>query len=147
MEKIKLNTFLASTGDWKFGDYLLFQEYEQREHDGYEYHYNISKPILAIYLGCFPADQTLGFNYVRWNNDNHIIHITNKWVKNIPTCKQVRGIESHIEWNDYIDLLAHWDYRPTWKEIIASYRNQNRQTKIKSHEIQWYNSSTPKSTE
>lgn len=58
----KLNTFLENLSKLKFGDFILFQEYV--------YNYNvknfeISKPILAIYLGYFVADQTLGFNYVK----------------------------------------------------------------------------------
>lgn len=106
----------------KFGDYILFQKYSYlHDYDKYK----ISKPILAIYLGSFIADQTLGFNYVKWNNENHSILITNKHVTNYRVCQEVEKIESHIEWYDYIDILGHWTNKPGWKEIIQEYRKQN----------------------
>ena len=126
----KLETF--SNSNLKFGDYILFQKYDYL-HDYNEY--KISKPILAIYLGSFIADQTLGFNYVKWNNDNHSVYITNKHVTNYRVCKEVEKIESHIEWNDYIDILGHWTYKPDWKEIIQKYRKQNLDLIINENNI------------
>lgn len=73
--------------------------------------YKVSKPILVIYLGYFVVDQTIGFNYVRWINENR---------------DEVVGIDNHIEWNDYIDIIGHWKGKPNWKEIIKCYRNENR---------------------
>lgn len=123
----------------EFGDYILFQEYEQGEHDGEEYNYNVTKPILAIYLGCFVADQTLGFNYVRWNNENHLVYVTNEHVTRYALNKQVNEIEHHIEWDDYIDILGHWKNKPNWKEIIVAYRKQNTKEEVNSIEIDWEN--------
>ncbi len=119
----------------EFGDYILFQEYKEAEHDGKQCHYTVSKPILAIYLGCFVADQTLGFNYVRWNNENHTVRITNEYVTNYPICKEVQEIENHIEWDDYIDILGHWKQKPKWQEIIKAYRKQNLKQNISSSEF------------
>jgi hypothetical protein len=133
--KRSLNTFINNK--IKFGDYILFQEYIQDKYEGDKYHYKISKPILAIYLGCFVADQTIGFNYVRWNNENHIVYITNEHVTKYPVNKEVEEIESHIEWNDYIDILGHWENKPKWKEIIKSYRKQNLKQYITEDEINW----------
>jgi hypothetical protein len=132
-----LNCLIGGTAKLEFGDYILFQEYEQGKHDGTQYHYKVSKPILAIYLGCFVADQTIGFNYVRWNNDRHTVYVTNENVTRYPTCKEVSGIEQHIEWSDYIDILGHWKQKPKWKKIIKSYRQQNLKQNISSNEIEW----------
>lgn len=135
--KRKIKTFIENCKDIKFGDYLLFQEYEQLPHDGEQYSYKVSRPILGIYLGCFVADQTLGFNYVKWINENHTVYITNEHVTNYPACKEVSGIDSHIEWSDYLDILGHWKERPGWKEIIKCYREQNEKEIVKSDEIEW----------
>ena len=121
METIrKLNTFIAGNFKLTFGDYVLFQEYKQAKPNGY----SVSKPIFAIYLGSFIADQTLGFNYVRWINENRTIYITNEHVTNYMAYKEVDKIESHIEWDDYIDVLGYWEQRPTWQEILKAYRKQ-----------------------
>jgi hypothetical protein len=125
--KRKLKTFIGNefigTDNLKFGDYILFQEYTQDRHDGTQYHYKISKPILAIYLGYFVADQTLGFDFIRWNNED----------RNTKT----QVIEQHIEWSDYIDVLGHWKTKPSWKEIIVAFRQKNPQQDISSDEINW----------
>jgi hypothetical protein len=134
--KLKIKTFLRADANYEFGDYLLFQEYEN-VHDSEQQHYKISRPRLVIYLGAFVADQTLGFNYVRWNNENHRVLITNEYVTDYPICKEVHGIEHHIEWDNYIDILGHWKHKPTWKEIIKAYRYQNNNTEISSDEIEW----------
>lgn len=131
--RFSLNTF--SNNILEFGDYILFQEYIQVKHDGSQYHYIISKPILAIYLGCFVADQTIGFNYVRWNNDKHTVYVINEHDIKYATCKEVEKIESHIEWNDCIDILGHWKYKPKWRDIIISYRRQNLKQHITESDI------------
>jgi len=139
MNKRKIKTFLNSDSIFEFGDYILFQIYEQGNYDGKHYNYNVSKPIMAIYLGCFVADQTIGFNFIRWNNDKHTVYITNEHVINHPTCKEVEKIESHIEWDDYIDILGSWKNKPNWKQIIAEYRKQNTKDIINSNEIDFDN--------
>lgn len=131
----KLNTF--SDNNLKFGDYILFQKYRQDIHNGECYNFKISKPIMAIYLGSFIADQTIGFNFVRWNNDRHSIWVTNKYVTNLRATKEVNYIENHIEWNDYIDILGLWHNKPNWRGILASYRKQNTCTIITEYEIDW----------
>jgi hypothetical protein len=135
-EKRKLNTF-GDESNLEFGDYILFQEYTQDKHDGVQYHYKVSKPILAIYLGYFIADQAIGFNYVRWNNERHTVYVTNEHVMRYPVCKEVSGIEQHIEWSDYIDILGHWKKKPNWKEIISAWRSENLNENISSNEINW----------
>ena len=132
----KLNNF-SEFPIMHFGDYILFQEYTQDKHDGEQYHYKISKPVFAIYLGCFVADMTLGFNYVQWINEQHIIEINNEYIKNYKTNKQVDDIKSHIEWSDYIDILGYWDHKPSWREILPAYRKQNTKEYILSNEINW----------
>src|ERR1035437_2825949 len=124
-EKFKIKTFMDNDIKLTFGDFILFQEYEQSTYDGEQYSYSVTKPIFGIFLGSFVADQALGFNYVRWINDNRVVYITNENVTNCPVCKEVDKIEHHIEWSDYIDILGSWSYIPNWKEIIACYRNQN----------------------
>ena len=135
----KLNSFIKNLSDLKFGDYILFQEYNQDRYDkeNEQYIHKISKPILVIYLGYFAADQTVGFNYVRWNNDNHTVY--NKVYSNLKDIKEVEEIENHIEWNDYIDILGHWENKPNWKEIISSYRKQELKDEIGENEINWEN--------
>jgi hypothetical protein len=135
-EKRKLKKF-CDESNLEFGDYILFQEYTQDKHDGTQYHYKVSKPILAIYLGYFVADQAIGFNYVQWNNERHTVYVTNEHVKRYPTCKEVSGIEQHIEWSDYIDILGHWKNKPNWKQIISARRSENSNMNISSNEINW----------
>jgi hypothetical protein len=129
--KRKLNRFIG-TPNLEFGDYILFQEYDQ----GLGYNYKVSKPILAIYLGCFVADQTIGFNYVRWNNDKHTVYLTNEYITRYPQCKEVTSIECHTEWINYIDILGRWKHKPNWKEIIKSYRLQNLKQEVSYSEIE-----------
>ncbi|MBP7860012.1 hypothetical protein KA001_03580 [Patescibacteria group bacterium] len=136
--KRKLNKFLGGTAKLEFGDYILFQKYtEGKPDDSKEDYYEISTPILAIYLGCFVCDQTLGFNYVRWNNDNHSVFVTTESGYKCRTLKEVERIENHIEWNDYIDILGHWDFKPKYRNILKAYRTQNTQQNINSDEIEW----------
>lgn len=112
MDKI-VNSFLDYHSDINFGDFILFQEYKH-DNNGVI----VSKPILAIYLGSFIADQTIGFNYVRWVNDKRgKINENDVYVFN-----EVEKIETHIDWFDYVNILGHWDKRPTMLEILKSYR-------------------------
>lgn len=124
MSRRKLLTFTCHE-NMKFGDYILFQEYKQAEHNGKQYLYKISRPTMAIYLGCFVADQTIGFNYVKWNNDNHSEFITNEHVTNYRVVKEVEEIQCHVEWDDCIDILGYWKNKPGWREILHAYRKQN----------------------
>ncbi|MCK9445618.1 hypothetical protein M0Q50_01855 [bacterium] len=117
----KINTLLEHD-KIKFGDYILFQEYK---YDSNSKSYNVSKPIFVIFLGYFIADQALGFNYVEWLNENHTEYINNENVTNLKVCKEVKEINCHIEWDDYIDILGHWKNKPNWKEIISKYRLMN----------------------
>tara|TARA_R110000772_G_scaffold20466_2_gene56794 strand:- start:88462 stop:88878 length:417 start_codon:yes stop_codon:yes gene_type:complete len=135
--KRKLKTFISSSINLKlkFGDYILFQEYTSNNNNNNNNNFNVSKPILAIYLGMFVADQTIGFNYVKWNNDNHTVYITNEHVTNYPTVKEVEKVESHIEWSDYIDILGVWENRPGWKQILSKYRNQNTDMSVDKEDI------------
>lgn len=121
--KIKLKRFIL-TRNLNFGDFILFQEYKQGKYENGKYNYIISKPILAVFVNTFPADQTIGFNYVKWENDNRVIDYEPE-------------VKYHIEWDDYIDLLGQWHTRPTWKEILKAYRTQNSQEIINSNEINW----------
>jgi len=126
MKKIdELNSFIKQKG-LEFGEYILFQEYIQEKYDKEmeEHVYKITKPILGIYLGSFVADQTIGFNYVKWNNDKHTVYITNEYVTNHPACKTVDQVDTHVEWNDFIDVLGRWKNKPNWKQIIKAYRKQ-----------------------
>lgn len=106
-------TFTEALGvaNFQIGDFLLFQEHKENG--------EISKPILAIYMGCFAADQTLGFNYIKWVNENRY---TLFGFRKTRVYNEVQKIDCHIEWNDKIDILGYWKYRPTWKEIIKAYR-------------------------
>lgn len=118
--KKKVNAFIDKFGeyDYRFGDYILFQEYKWVNQQ-----YEVSRPILAIYLGSFPMDQTVGFNYVRWVNENRYTYHTE--YPKVKVFNEVKEIEYHIEWSDYIDILGFWKHKPTWKEILAAYRKLN----------------------
>lgn len=117
----RVNSFLGGATKYEFGDFILFQDYNSQNGS-----YNVSKPIMAIFLGTFIADQTLGFNYIRWINDQHVVVINNENITGYRTCKEVGDIENHIEWFDYVDILGHWRKKPGWKEILQCYRLMNR---------------------
>lgn len=127
-----LNRLVGVADILGFGDYILFQEYEQDKIDG---HYRVSKPILAIYLGGFVYDMALGFNYVRWNNDRHLEYVNDGGLKH-PVCKEVVGVEKYIEWSNTIDILGHWKNKPNWREILKSYRMRNVKEIIRIGEIE-----------
>lgn len=116
----KLDTYIAHCPELKFGDFLLFQEYNHLKYNHNTY--CVGRPKLVIYLGFFIADQTLGFNYIQWNNELRPIKITNRYVKNYKSFKQVGKVENHIEWDEFIDILGHWERRPTWKELLSAFR-------------------------
>lgn len=130
--KYLINTFGRFKEEINFGDYILFQEYY---YDRENKKYLVSTPRLVIYLGIFVCDQTIGFNYVQWINDNHSVYFTSEH-GTYPTIKQVSGIASHIHWDDYIDILGHWKQKPNWKEIILAYRNKNIEEAINYDEIE-----------
>ncbi len=118
----KLNSFIENYQqyEYKFGDFILFQEYQPGSGS-----YKVSKPVYAIFLGTFIADQTIGFNYVRWTNENRYELVSNEHFINQKRYNQVGDIEQHIEWSDYIDILGYWKSRPNWKDLLAAYRKMN----------------------
>lgn len=132
----QLKTYSDNSNKLEFGDYILFQEYTNRKIVGDDYQYKISKPIFGIYLGGFIADQAFGFNYVKWINEKRIVYITNENVTNYPKFKEVKNIDKHIEWYDYIDILGIWKNKPNWKQILSEYRKQNDKTVIQENEFE-----------
>jgi len=123
----RLNT-LSENADLKVGDFILFQEYTQGSYlynEGKKcskYQYNISKPILAIYLGFFMVDMAGAFNYVKWINNQREMETNENGYSYI---KEISEIKHHIEWNDFIDILGRWNHRPNQKELLTAYRNYN----------------------
>jgi hypothetical protein len=116
--KRKLNTLLEHK-KMKFGDFFLFQEYKsQMTRDKPVI---ITKPILAIFLGYFIADQALSCNYVQWVNTD-LTELRESGHRDI---REVKDIKVHYEWDDYIDILGHWEKRPNYKEILVAYRKYN----------------------
>lgn len=47
----------------------------------------------------------------------------------------VEEIEYHVEWDDFIDILGHWENKPNWKQILEKYRLQNTKEFVKESEI------------
>jgi len=117
----KLNKFSDNCDKLQFGDYILFQEYKDKNSLS-EDMFKVTKPIFSIYLGCFVADMALSFNYVEWINDNR---------------EEVSDFKSHYEWVDCVDVLGIWKVRPTWQEIISKYRNQEIKDFVSSNDIDW----------
>lgn len=134
----KINKFSDNCDKLQFGDYILFQEYRSKTVDG-KYEFDVSKPIFAIYLGFFIADMAMSFNYVKWINEKQYDVTTNESGKSYSNIREVSGIDSHFEWSDYIDILGIWKVRPTWKEIISKYRNQETNGSVKEFDIDWVN--------
>lgn len=122
--KRKLNSFIKNVSKLSFGDYILFQEYSKRKWDEptKQYIYEITDPILAIYIGWICVDQTIGFEYILWHNNNK---------------ESISTVLSHIEWNDYIDILGHWSKMPNWKEIKPCWKNRNFDKITPSENIDW----------
>ncbi len=132
----KLNTLIENCGKLKFGDFILFQEYTPCNDQSKQETYSVSKPIFGIYLGCFPADQTIGMNYIKWCNPDRYIRITNEYVTNRKRNIEVEDIMQHFEWMDYIDILGHWKQKPNWKELLKSYRNLNTKNESTWDEVE-----------
>jgi hypothetical protein len=138
MKKV-LNSLIKYHPNLEFGDYILFQEYNHDE--------TISKPILAIYAGWFIADQTMGFNYVKWVNSNHFFKVK----RTHPSLKSPQNpngefevddneqaeVHSHIEWLNYIDIKGHWKQKPNWKQILKAYRQCNNKDTFDPDRINW----------
>lgn len=130
MDKRTINPF-GENIDLKIGDFILFQEYKSEYKDGH-YQYNISKPIYAIYLGFYILDMALAFNYVKWINNNREM-VTNE--KGYSSIKEITEIQYHIEWDDFVDIIGHWNHRPTKQELLTAYRKYNTKSIILSDEI------------
>lgn len=113
MEKRKLKSFISTKIN--FGDYILFQEYNSTK-DGY----NVSKPILAIYINCFVADQALGFKFLKMIKEDK---------------SEEFEISTFIEWTDHTDILGFWRNKPTFKELLKAYRNCNKNKAANSNQI------------
>jgi len=138
MEKRRLNT-LCDNADLKVGDFILFQEYRQgsyiytEDKSNGNYQYDVSKPILAIYLGFYVVDQAGAFNYVKWLNNNREKVTSDTGHKYM---KEIDDMEHHIEWDDFVDILGRWTHRPSQKEILAAYRNYNMDSAIMGYEFE-----------
>ncbi len=100
---------------FKFGDFILIQNYKQKHKDG-KYVYVVEKPELGIFLNYFPADQTIGFDYIKWIKDSIPFEID---------FSARDFMSSHYDWDDHLELLGSWKYRPNWEEILESYRKAN----------------------
>lgn len=111
----------VTSANIRFGDFILFQEYKRLEYDGKQYDYVRRKPCLAIFLGWFVADQTIGFEYTPWRNDARM------W--------EFSTIEHHIEWDNYTELIAHWKHKPSWKEILPEMRKAKELCQVKEDEM------------
>lgn len=103
----KLKTLLAHTPLFKIGDFILLQEYI---YDFENKRFNVGEPVLVMFVRHFVADQTIGFDAIKWTKDfsNHEIEQF-----------------SFIEWHDYIDILGHWPKRPTFRELKAAFMTRN----------------------
>lgn len=115
-EPLKLVTYINHSRFIEYGDYILFQEYKRND----DCSYTVTKPILVLYLGAFAADQTIGFEYIKWNKD----------CSNRPN-----KIDEHVEWSNYINILGHWKRKPNWKDIIKAYRKQNTKSTVHTFDI------------
>jgi hypothetical protein len=119
----RLNTFIEGGLDMKFGDFVLFQEYGQLQHDGTQYHYSVSRPVLAVFVSVQPCDQTVEMVYMPWQNVNRF--------------GAYPRLGAHAEWSNYIDILGRWSHRPTWREILKAYRTLNLCERVVSDQMRW----------
>lgn len=108
------------------GDFVIFQVYEAKT-DIYKVH----KPKVAIFLNYDILDQALAFNYVLWLNPSHQILNDSGYMDT----KQPE-INGYVEWSDTIDILAHFKYKPKFKEILEAFRNQNLSEEVKPEDIE-----------
>jgi hypothetical protein len=99
---------LSSYDDMEMGDYFLFQNYSSVDNGGSNMY--VSDPELAMFIGYIFMDQALGCRYIPWIKEGFV---------------EDAEIEDHVEWFDFIDILGHWKYKPTYKEILAAYRKKN----------------------
>jgi hypothetical protein len=113
----KINTLINSEHTPRFGNFILFQEYVPNEIDN-NISYEVTRPILAVVLDIFTASQTIGFHYIRYIPD------FSKSMFNTPK------VESHIEWNEYIDILGLWTHKPSFKEYRDAARNRERKNGV-----------------
>jgi hypothetical protein len=113
-------------GNWKFGDYILFQ---QQTING------ISRPIYAIFTNFTFWDQALVINFVQnrraWTYSHEVI--TNPVG---PYKMKIFELDDEIEniqfWSDNIYVLGHWKSKPSIKELKSSLKNKivSRDTKL-----------------
>ena len=99
---------LSGYDDLNMGDYFLFQTYKDVNNCGDNMH--IFEPELAMFIGYIFVDQAIGCRYIPWVKDGYV---------------EDAEIEDHIEWYDFMDILGHWDHKPSYKEIITAYRKKN----------------------
>ena len=111
----KINTLILGSHEEtpEFGNFILFQEYIHK-YDGVKPYYEVTRPILAVVLDTFIADQTVGFHYVRYVPEFTLNHFYSP------------KVESHIEWFDYIDILGIWKLKPSFKEYREAAKNRER---------------------
>ena len=137
----KIQTFIKGGAKrLKFGDFLIFQEYTAIGHNGTEHVYSISKPIMAIYLGYFVADQTIGFNYIEYINENRTLKEEKEYQGKKFTIyfnQEVGDIKQHTEWDKYIDILGHYKSKPGFREILAAFRSRVTDDQLLSSQIIW----------
>ena len=126
--KHKIKTVIDSLGELKFGTYFLFQQYAQAGYADGQYSYEVSRPILGVYVAALPCDQTVEIIYLPWFNEARTYR-GDAW--------KYPETASHIEWSDYADVLGIWQHKPTWREILAAYRKQRPAEVVKSDALHW----------
>lgn len=109
-KEIKTFTDSAIEKPFGFGEYILFVEYSNFNSETQTFE-SVSKPTLAIIVDEWICDMAIAFDYVVWSNFNR--RNSNNATKEILT---------HIEWNDFIDILGRWENKPTYKEMLEAYR-------------------------
>lgn len=117
MSECTLDTFINHNPFPKFGDFILFQEYGEKY---------VSKPIFVIFIGTEVWDQAVGFYYLKW---------TKEPMKFGQFIDPVKSIRSHVEWDEVINILGHWDHRPNFKELLFAYRKYEKRSVVPSEEI------------
>lgn len=110
----KINTLIEGEHIPRCGNFILFQEYNPTYKVDRKNAYKVSRPILAVVLDTFVADQTVGFNYVKYVPD------FSERPSNTPV------VDCHIEWSTYIDILGLWTQKPSFKEYRDAARNRER---------------------
>ena len=113
MSKKIVRTLIGFEEELKFGDFILFQNYNNVGIENGQIKYEVDKPAFGIYIEEISTKGSIGFEFIRWRNNNRNNEIREKFV------------ESYIEWEDFVDILGHWNHRPSWKEMLKAYRKQN----------------------